>query len=270
MLHSSAASGFPLSVQNTAHDPMVRLQERSHALRPEGLTSKDIKATTIPRSLLQQKPAGLLGGKRHGSPRYTVSQDCSDNRKVQSLRLCALDHGRPRLLAKRLRESEDDDYGLELDSKRVKRQFFGIETSPGKSKAQHIADDTLRSRYVDLKDSLGGSILTQKVPSPPKDIDLSTPYVCPRCYKEYLSFPRHHERFCLHSRPYKCVVETCKYHKRGFLAARDLERHVNDKHSAPPRNFICGFPQCAYGSTREENCKRHMENSHDWGEMIPQ
>jgi hypothetical protein len=67
-----------------------------------------------------------------------------------------------------------------------------------------------------------------------------------------------------HTRPYKCTVPTCKYVLLGWPTSKELERHINDKHSASPRNFPCHFEPCTYSSKRESNCKQHMEKNHNW------
>lgn len=90
------------------------------------------------------------------------------------------------------------------------------------------------------------------------------PQVCAHCRK---SFPRLcdlNKHAKSHSRPFKCSVMNCKYHKHGWPTAKELERHVNDKHSLAPRTFPCLFPSCTYESKRESNCKQHMEKKHGW------
>ncbi|KAK1826955.1 hypothetical protein QBC39DRAFT_186761 [Podospora conica] len=90
------------------------------------------------------------------------------------------------------------------------------------------------------------------------------PQVCGHCQK---SFPRlcdlnKHSKS--HSRPFKCSVSNCKYYGHGWPTAKELERHVNDKHSASPRTYPCRFASCTYESKRESNCKQHMEKKHGW------
>jgi hypothetical protein len=92
----------------------------------------------------------------------------------------------------------------------------------------------------------------------------AVPQVCLHCRK---SFPRLcdlNKHAKSHSRPFKCAVEGCKYYEHGWPTAKELERHVNDKHSIAPRTFRCAFTPCAYESKRESNCKQHMEKKHGW------
>ncbi|KAK4200480.1 hypothetical protein QBC40DRAFT_70959 [Triangularia verruculosa] len=89
-------------------------------------------------------------------------------------------------------------------------------------------------------------------------------HVCPHCKK---SFARHcdlNKHAKSHSRPYKCLFTNCKYHEHGWPTAKELERHVNDKHSPSPRTFACLYQPCPYRSKRESNCKQHMEKAHKW------
>ena len=89
-------------------------------------------------------------------------------------------------------------------------------------------------------------------------------HVCADCGKQ---FPRHcdlNKHAKSHSRPFKCDHENCKYHELGWPTAKELDRHVNDKHSASPQTFPCLFQPCPYRSKRESNCKQHMEKSHGW------
>ncbi|KAG8427175.1 copper-binding transcription factor [Metarhizium acridum] len=67
-----------------------------------------------------------------------------------------------------------------------------------------------------------------------------------------------------HSRPWKCPIPTCKYHEFGWPTEKEMDRHVNDKHSDAPAMFECLFKPCPYKSKRESNCKQHMEKAHGW------
>ncbi|KAK0646015.1 hypothetical protein B0T16DRAFT_151139 [Cercophora newfieldiana] len=90
------------------------------------------------------------------------------------------------------------------------------------------------------------------------------PQVCPHCRKEFPRLCDLNKHAKSHSRPFKCEVVGCKYYEHGWPTAKELERHVNDKHSAAPRTFACAFPPCTYESKRESNCKQHMEKKHGW------
>ncbi|PQE04064.1 Zinc finger transcription factor ace1 protein [Rutstroemia sp. NJR-2017a BVV2] len=67
-----------------------------------------------------------------------------------------------------------------------------------------------------------------------------------------------------HSRPWKCAIETCKYHTFGWPTEKEMDRHHNDKHSSAPALYECHFKPCPYRSKRESNCKQHMEKAHGW------
>ena len=92
----------------------------------------------------------------------------------------------------------------------------------------------------------------------------TTSHVCRHCQRE---FPRFHDLIKhskSHSRPFKCPFSTCKYYDHGWPTDKELERHVHDKHSAPPRTFSCQYASCTYESKRESNCRQHMERKHGW------
>lgn len=95
-------------------------------------------------------------------------------------------------------------------------------------------------------------------------VPTATPQICAHCSK---SFPRLcdlNKHAKSHSRPFKCSFISCKYHHHGWPTAKELERHVNDKHSLAPRTYACAFASCNYESKRESNCKQHMEKKHGW------
>ncbi|KAI0851457.1 hypothetical protein F5Y00DRAFT_259466 [Daldinia vernicosa] len=86
----------------------------------------------------------------------------------------------------------------------------------------------------------------------------------PGCSKEFkrpCDLTKHEKT---HSRPWKCPIPTCKYHDYGWPTEKEMDRHVNDKHSAAPPMFECHFKPCPYKSKRESNCKQHMEKAHGW------
>ncbi|KAG6036644.1 copper-binding transcription factor [Claviceps citrina] len=65
-----------------------------------------------------------------------------------------------------------------------------------------------------------------------------------------------------HSRPWKCTIPTCKYHKIGWPTEKERDRHQNDRHSDAPATYRC--PDCSHTSKRESNLKQHMEKSHGY------
>lgn len=89
-------------------------------------------------------------------------------------------------------------------------------------------------------------------------------YSCPHCNKRFSRLCDLNKHANYHSRPYKCAFQDCKYLTLGWPTAKELERHVNDKHSSHPRTYPCRFPHCSYESKRESNCKQHMEKTHGW------
>ncbi|EJP70420.1 Cys2-His2 zinc finger transcription factor ACEI [Beauveria bassiana ARSEF 2860] len=86
----------------------------------------------------------------------------------------------------------------------------------------------------------------------------------PGCNKEFkrpCDLTKHEKT---HSRPWKCPFSTCKYHNYGWPTEKEMDRHVNDKHSDAPAMYECTYKPCAYKSKRESNCKQHMEKAHGW------
>lgn len=86
----------------------------------------------------------------------------------------------------------------------------------------------------------------------------------PGCSKEFkrpCDLTKHEKT---HSRPWKCPIPTCKYHEYGWPTEKEMDRHVNDKHSTAPPMYECHFKPCPYKSKRESNCKQHMEKAHGW------
>lgn len=86
----------------------------------------------------------------------------------------------------------------------------------------------------------------------------------PGCNKEFkrpCDLTKHEKT---HSRPWKCPMRTCKYHEYGWPTEKEMDRHVNDKHTTAPAMYECIFKPCPYKSKRESNCKQHMEKAHGW------
>jgi len=84
---------------------------------------------------------------------------------------------------------------------------------------------------------------------------------CTKEFKRSCDLTKHEKT---HSRPWKCSEKSCKYHEYGWPTEKELDRHVNDKHSASPVLYKCNYSPCPYKSKRESNCKQHMEKSHGW------
>jgi hypothetical protein len=86
----------------------------------------------------------------------------------------------------------------------------------------------------------------------------------PNCTKEFkrsCDLTKHEKT---HSRPWKCPEHGCKYMDYGWPTEKELDRHINDKHSSAPVLYKCHYSPCPYKSKRESNCKQHMEKSHGW------
>lgn len=84
---------------------------------------------------------------------------------------------------------------------------------------------------------------------------------CTKEFKRSCDLTKHEKT---HSRPWKCTEKSCKYHEYGWPTEKELDRHINDKHSASPILYKCHYAPCPYKSKRESNCKQHMEKSHGW------
>ena len=84
---------------------------------------------------------------------------------------------------------------------------------------------------------------------------------CGKDFKRPCDLTKHEKT---HSRPWKCPDVGCKYHEYGWPTEKEMDRHINDKHSAAPSLFRCRFHPCSYSSKRESNCKQHMEKAHGW------
>jgi hypothetical protein len=84
---------------------------------------------------------------------------------------------------------------------------------------------------------------------------------CKKEFKRSCDLTKHEKT---HSRPWKCSQKDCKYHEYGWPTEKELDRHVNDKHSDSPVLYKCKFHPCPYKSKRDSNCKQHMEKAHGW------
>ncbi|KAK6828318.1 hypothetical protein PG987_011659 [Apiospora arundinis] len=66
------------------------------------------------------------------------------------------------------------------------------------------------------------------------------------------------------SRPWKCPIPTCRYYEFGWPTKKEMDRHINDRHSATPFMYECLYKPCPYKSKRESNRKQHMAKAHGW------
>ncbi|KAM3066964.1 hypothetical protein ACMFMF_010013 [Clarireedia jacksonii] len=86
----------------------------------------------------------------------------------------------------------------------------------------------------------------------------------PGCTRSFHRLEHLRKHAKTHSRPWKCPETTCRYHTLGWPTERELDRHVNDKHTSSPSYYKCHYDSCQYVSKRESNCKQHMEKAHNW------
>lgn len=119
------------------------------------------------------------------------------------------------------------------------------------------------SEQLDDDEDIMRSMARRKKNATPEEL---APKKCrePGCDKEFkrpCDLTKHEKT---HSRPFKCPFPTCKYHNYGWPTAKEMDRHVNDKHSDKPSMYECQFKPCPYKSKRESNCKQHMEKAHGW------
>ncbi|KAF3764924.1 hypothetical protein M406DRAFT_227134, partial [Cryphonectria parasitica EP155] len=139
--------------------------------------------------------------------------------------------------------------GLEIDMD---------ETPDGEIKIKRSASEELAD-----EDEIMRSMARRKKNASPEEL---APKRCrePGCNKEFkrpCDLTKHEKT---HSRPWKCPIETCKYHDYGWPTEKEMDRHCNDKHNTAPPMYKCLFPPCPYKSKRESNCKQHMEKAHGW------
>ncbi|ATY59778.1 Zinc C2H2-type DNA-binding [Cordyceps militaris] len=119
------------------------------------------------------------------------------------------------------------------------------------------------SEELDDEEEIMRSMARRKKNATPEEL---APKKCrePGCTKEFkrpCDLTKHEKT---HSRPWKCPIPTCKYHKYGWPTQKEMDRHLNDKHSDAPAMHECYFKPCPYKSKRESNCKQHMEKAHGW------
>jgi hypothetical protein len=111
-----------------------------------------------------------------------------------------------------------------------------------------------------LDDEAERSMARRKKNAEPKITELRcSDRSCDKIFNRKCDLAKHEKT---HSRPYKCDIETCKYHDQGLPTEKELERHVNDKHASSPKFFHCKF--CPFKTKRDSNCKQHMEKKHNW------
>ncbi|KAI1208780.1 uncharacterized protein F4807DRAFT_133798 [Annulohypoxylon truncatum] len=154
---------------------------------------------------------------------------------------------------------------------RVKKNGKAFSMATGKP-VEDLEDDEAKgpirfkrsmSEQAEDEEEIMRSMARRKKNASPEEL---APKKCnhPGCNKEFkrpCDLTKHEKT---HSRPWKCPIPTCKYHEYGWPTEKEMDRHVNDKHSAAPPMYECHFKPCPYKSKRESNCKQHMEKAHGW------
>ncbi|KAH7035005.1 uncharacterized protein B0I36DRAFT_317405 [Microdochium trichocladiopsis] len=138
-----------------------------------------------------------------------------------------------------------------------------IEDYDEESKDGPIRVKRSMSQQLEDEEEIMRSMARRKKNATPEEL---APKKCkePGCNKEFkrpCDLTKHEKT---HSRPWKCPFTTCKYHEYGWPTEKEMDRHVNDKHSSAPAMYECHFKPCPYKSKRESNCKQHMEKAHGW------
>lgn len=149
---------------------------------------------------------------------------------------------------------------------RVKKDGTAISMATGKPVDLNEAPIKFKrslSEQLDDDEEIMRSMARRKKNATPEEL---APKKCrePGCNKEFkrpCDLTKHEKT---HSRPWKCPIPTCKYHNYGWPTEKEMDRHVNDKHSDAPAMHECLFKPCPYKSKRESNCKQHMEKAHGW------
>lgn len=149
---------------------------------------------------------------------------------------------------------------------RVKKDGTAISMATGKPVDLNEAPIKFKrslSEQLDDDEEIMRSMARRKKNATPEEL---APKKCrePGCNKEFkrpCDLTKHEKT---HSRPWKCPFPTCKYHQYGWPTEKEMDRHVNDKHSDAPAMHECLFKPCPYKSKRESNCKQHMEKAHGW------
>ena len=158
------------------------------------------------------------------------------------------------------------DNGRPAELVRVKKDGTVILLATGKTiDMEESAVKIKRSHSEQLEDQeeIMRSMARRKKNATPEEL---APKMCPhpgcgKMFKRPCDLTKHEKT---HSRPWKCPIATCKYHDFGWPTEKEMDRHVNDKHSNAPAMYECKFPPCPYKSKRESNCKQHMEKAHGW------
>jgi hypothetical protein len=149
---------------------------------------------------------------------------------------------------------------------RVRKDGTAISMLTGKPVDMHEGPAQVKRSLSEVREDeeeIMRSMARRKKNASPEEL---APKKCrePGCNKEFkrpCDLTKHEKT---HSRPWKCPIPTCKYHEFGWPTEKEMDRHINDKHSDAPAMYECQFKPCPYKSKRESNCKQHMEKAHGW------
>ncbi|KAI0009758.1 hypothetical protein F4779DRAFT_352541 [Xylariaceae sp. FL0662B] len=154
---------------------------------------------------------------------------------------------------------------------RVKKSGKAISIATGKVVEEDPEEETKgpirfkrsMSEQAEDEEEIMRSMARRKKNASPEELapKKCTHHGCNKEFKRPCDLTKHEKT---HSRPWKCPIPTCKYHEYGWPTEKEMDRHVNDKHSSAPPMFECQFKPCPYKSKRESNCKQHMEKAHGW------
>lgn len=136
----------------------------------------------------------------------------------------------------------------------------GIDLSVGQS-SQGFQPNVKRCVDEVLDEDVLRSMARRRKSDQPVMKDIQKCRDCSKVFKRPCDLTKHEKT---HSRPWKCVDASCKYHEYGWPTEKERDRHMNDKHSITPSMYRCQYPPCPYESKRESNCKQHMEKAHGW------
>ncbi|KAI1083205.1 hypothetical protein F5B20DRAFT_577590 [Whalleya microplaca] len=154
---------------------------------------------------------------------------------------------------------------------RVKKNGKAISIATGKVIEEELEEDTKgpirfkrsMSEQAEDEEEIMRSMARRKKNASPEELapKKCTHHGCNKEFKRPCDLTKHEKT---HSRPWKCPHATCKYHEYGWPTEKEMDRHVNDKHSSAPPMYECQYKPCPYKSKRESNCKQHMEKAHGW------
>ncbi len=219
------------------------------------------KYAAIMAATREKEAAGEELDEMDYSPSVSLSRISCPARNPHLLSSCGSDH----VLTLAIRDEKIAlQGGLSHDGKPVKlvREKNG-KVIPLADDSNEPVFDAPSKRSLSMEtddDGVRRSMARRRKSDRPGDVT----HMCRECDKEFkrpCDLTKHEKT---HSRPWKCPVESCKYHELGWPTEKERDRHHNDKHSSSPSLHKCLYPPCTYSSKRESNCKQHMEKAHGW------